>query len=72
MAPALGFMGRHTPFADLQLHPPTEREKGWASWVTSTRVREPGCYAYQVDGTSFSEVIVFEAVAIKLVRARTR
>ena len=27
-----------------------------------TRVRGPGCYAYQVDGTSFSRVIVFEAI----------
>lgn len=27
-----------------------------------TRVRGPGCYAYQVDGTSFSRVVVFRAV----------
>jgi hypothetical protein len=27
-----------------------------------TRVREPGCYAYQIDGTSFSRVVVFRAV----------
>jgi hypothetical protein len=26
-----------------------------------TRVREPGCYAYQVDGTNFSRVVVFIA-----------
>jgi hypothetical protein len=26
-----------------------------------TRVRAPGCYGYQVDGTNFSRVIVFEA-----------
>jgi len=26
-----------------------------------TRVAAPGCYAYQIDGTSFSRVIVFEA-----------
>jgi len=26
-----------------------------------TRVRAPGCYAYQVDGLGFSYVIVFEA-----------
>lgn len=25
----------------------------------STRITGPGCYAYQIDGTSFSEVIVF-------------
>ncbi len=27
-----------------------------------TRLRSPGCYAYQVDGTTFSRVIVFRAV----------
>jgi hypothetical protein len=26
-----------------------------------TRLRGPGCYAYQVDGTSFSRVVVFRA-----------
>jgi hypothetical protein len=26
-----------------------------------TRVRAPGCYAYQIDGASFSDVLVFEA-----------
>ena len=28
---------------------------------STTRVRAPGCYAWQVDGTSFSRVIVFRA-----------
>ena len=28
-----------------------------------TRVRGPGCYAYQIDGTTFSRVIVFRAVS---------
>ncbi len=27
-----------------------------------TRLRSPGCYAYQIDGTTFSRVIVFSAV----------
>ena len=26
-----------------------------------TRVRTPGCYAYQIDGTTFSSTIAFEA-----------
>ena len=26
-----------------------------------TRLRAPGCYAYQIDGTTFSRVIVFQA-----------
>jgi hypothetical protein len=31
-------------------------------WPTDTRVRAAGCYAFQVDGTSFTSVIVFEAI----------
>jgi hypothetical protein len=30
--------------------------------VTYTRIRAGGCYAYQVDGTGISEVVVFRAV----------
>jgi hypothetical protein len=34
-----------------------------ARYVPSyTRVRGPGCYAYQIDGTSFSRVVVFRTV----------
>ena len=29
-----------------------------------TRVQAPGCYAYQIDGTTFSRMIVFEAQAL--------
>lgn len=36
---------------------------GWRNFPSHTRLRAPGCYAYQVDGTGFSDVIVFEAVA---------
>jgi hypothetical protein len=42
--------------------------KGWAAWKGArdrpsyTRVRAEGCYAYQVDGTTFSRTIVFQAV----------
>jgi hypothetical protein len=32
------------------------------AWVTYTRIRSAGCYAYQVDGTGFSEIVVFRAV----------
>ena len=40
-----------------------ETPGGGRAWITYTRVRGGGCYAYQVDGTGFSEVIVFRAVA---------
>jgi hypothetical protein len=34
---------------------------GWQNKPSYTRLRAPGCYAWQVDGTTFSRVIVFEA-----------
>jgi hypothetical protein len=36
-------------------------EPGWREWPSYIYVPAPGCFGYQVDGTSFSEVIVFEA-----------
>lgn len=62
----VGFGEGHVPVDELQLltasttspgEPPGARE-----WPSFARVLGPGCYAYQVDGTSFSEVIVFSAV----------
>jgi hypothetical protein len=35
---------------------------GWGSWPSYTMPRVSGCYAYQVDGLSFSKVIVFQVV----------
>jgi hypothetical protein len=35
---------------------------GWRHQPSYTRVRAPGCYAYQVDGIDLSVVIVFEAI----------
>jgi len=34
-------------------------------WGTYTRLRAPGCYAWQVDGAGFSKVIVFRAVVVR-------
>jgi hypothetical protein len=34
---------------------------GWRDFPSYTRLRAPGCYAYQVDGAAFSDVIVFKA-----------
>jgi hypothetical protein len=62
---AVGFGEGHVPVDELQLlasgmnAPPAP--SGGRSWLTFSRVRSPGCYAYQVDGTSFSNVIVFQA-----------
>ena len=35
-----------------------------ATWGTYLRLQAPGCYAMQVDGSSFTEVIVFRAVPV--------
>jgi hypothetical protein len=60
---AVGFGEGHTPYDELQL---LDSGQGAAAgsgraWLTFTRVKAPGCYAYQVDGTSFSDVVVFRA-----------
>ena len=44
------------PPAELQLVGPNTHGN-----PATTRVRAPGCYAYQVDGANFSYLIVFEA-----------
>jgi hypothetical protein len=42
--------GGVTPPADARYRP------------SYTRLQGPGCYAYQIDGTTFSEIVVFRAV----------
>jgi hypothetical protein len=39
-----------------------ERRPHWRFGVSDTLLRSPGCYAFQLDGSTFSYVIVFEAV----------
>ena len=46
---------------ELHLTTPADTGGVWVSWPTVTLVRSTGCFAYQIDGTSFTEVIVFEA-----------
>jgi hypothetical protein len=55
----LGFESGPHPLQELQFPPRPRGYRGWRSTATYTRVREPGCYAYQVDGTTFSRVLVF-------------
>jgi hypothetical protein len=43
---------------------PTSKLVGQRYRPSYTRLRAPGCYAYQIDGTTFSRVIVFEAVLV--------
>src|SRR6266550_565947 len=49
---------------DPQL-PPTQTLNGtggWRQWPGSTFLRTLGCYAWQIDGTDFSHVIVFRSL----------
>jgi hypothetical protein len=38
----------------------------WPNGGSYTRLQTPGCYAYQVDGLTFSYLIIFKAVAIHI------
>jgi hypothetical protein len=61
-AQPVGFGEGNVPVDELQLLSSALPAPGGArEWPSFTRVRKPGCYAYQVDGTSFSTVIVFRA-----------
>jgi hypothetical protein len=59
----LGFDGANgRPFAEMRLlHPTANPGAEWRQFPSYTRVRAGGCYAYQIDGTTFSTVVVFRA-----------
>lgn len=65
---AVGFGGDVVPNAELQLLAPggssSGEPEGWREWPSYTRLRAGGCYGYQVDGATFSSVIVFHAVPV--------
>lgn len=46
---------------ELDLWLPAEPRRGWRYIPSTTVIPGPGCYAFQVDGTSFARTIVFEA-----------
>jgi hypothetical protein len=60
----LGFGSGKIPYSEMQLAPGKGDPAvgGWRGWGGYARFRAAGCYGVQVDGTSFSEVIVFKAV----------
>jgi hypothetical protein len=61
----LGFgSGTFFAYSEMQL-PPGQGDPqvgGWRGWPGYARLRRPGCYGLRVDGTNFSEAIVFKAV----------
>jgi hypothetical protein len=58
------FLGESPRLVDPQMGPgdTLNGREGWREWPGGTYLRTPGCYAWQVDGTDFSHVIVFRAV----------
>lgn len=60
----LRFGSGPNPSTELQLDPAegTNSARGWQDWPTYTRLRAPGCYAFQVDGITFTQVTPFQAV----------
>jgi hypothetical protein len=55
------------PAVELQLDPKSSTvgaasdPNNWPNWPTNMRLRAPGCYAFQVDGTNFTTVLTFRA-----------
>jgi hypothetical protein len=49
------------PPAELAISAAGAGPGGWSGRPSYTRVRAAGCYAYQVDGVTFTEVVVFSA-----------
>jgi hypothetical protein len=54
------FQGGVDPLDELSF--PALPGTGWREWPTYTRVIAAGCYAWQVDGIDFTDLIVFKVV----------
>jgi hypothetical protein len=57
----LRFERGNVPPLELRIFKVVNGRMGGRERPSYTRLRAPGCYAYQIDGTSFSRVIVFQA-----------
>jgi hypothetical protein len=57
----LRFEQGQIPASERKLPRARRNQNGARVYASRTRIRAPGCYAYQVDGLGFSRVIVFEA-----------
>jgi hypothetical protein len=66
-APGRVVFGGTPAVLDPQLPPglTLNRTGGWREWPGGTWLRSPGCYAWQIDGTDFSTVIVFRAIFVR-------
>ena len=59
--PELDFLESHSIFPNVPA--------GWRMWPSGTYVASPGCYAWQVDGVGFSEIITFHSLDLPTVAA---
>jgi len=50
---------------ELPAGPTINGGHGFREWPGGTWLRAPGCYAWQVDGLGFSDVIAFEATFVR-------
>jgi hypothetical protein len=61
------FSGGSHPADAMQLPPGASNSiipgVDWTFWPSYTRLKEPGCYAWQVDGLDFSYHVTFRAAA---------
>jgi hypothetical protein len=62
----LGFQAgaAHPALPELQFAPGRSLNPSvtrWRNWPSETLLKAPGCYAWQIDGTTFSTVVVFKA-----------
>ncbi|GCF10059.1 hypothetical protein KDI_36230 [Dictyobacter arantiisoli] len=48
--------------SEIALNIPQGDSQQWYDRPSETRLQVPGCYAYQVDGIHFSQILVFQAV----------
>jgi hypothetical protein len=61
LAPELDLLESHSTFPNV---PP-----GWRMWPSGTYVAAPGCYAWQVDGLGFTELITFHSLDLPTLTA---
>lgn len=55
-------VGRDTLYPELDLlEPGTPTGAPWRAWPSNTYIATPGCYAWQVDGLGFTEIIPIQA-----------
>lgn len=64
---AVRFGDGRKPRAELRLvfGPDDLGEDGWLHHGSYTRVRAAGCYAWQIDGIDFTDVVVFRALRVR-------